>query len=174
VPGTIGNLVADSSETTGLKWVAPAGGGKVLQVVQTSYTTEFDMSSTTWADTGLSASITPSSTNSKVLVIATQYWRLLRQANSLNAGFRLLRGSTYIWGDDSASSPYKAIGLTVVGVNDWAMNGVANLVYLDSPSTTSSTTYKTQVALNLTANSAAIRTSDDSMTSSIILMEIGA
>ncbi len=62
VGGTNGHvLTVDSSTSTGLKWAAAAGGGKVLQVVSATYSTRLDVASTTYTDTGLSASITPSS-----------------------------------------------------------------------------------------------------------------
>jgi hypothetical protein len=54
-------------------WATPAGGGgKVLQVVYGDTTTSTTIASTSYADTGLSASITPSSATSKVLVFCAQ------------------------------------------------------------------------------------------------------
>ena len=61
-------LTADSSTATGLKWATPAGGGKVLQVVSATTTTEVTSSSSTFADTGLTATITPTSATSQTEV----------------------------------------------------------------------------------------------------------
>ena len=58
-------LTADSTTSTGLKWATPAGG-KVLQVVYGSTTSGVANSTSTYADTNLTATITPSSTSSKV------------------------------------------------------------------------------------------------------------
>ena len=55
-------LTSDSAATLGIKWAAAAGGGKVLQVVQGTYSTEVSTTSATFTDTNLTASITPSST----------------------------------------------------------------------------------------------------------------
>jgi hypothetical protein len=63
-------LTADSSTATGLKWATAAGGGKVLQVVQDTSVDSTNTTSTSYVDSDLSISITPSSTSSKVLVIA--------------------------------------------------------------------------------------------------------
>ncbi len=61
-------LTVDTSTATGLKWAAPAGGGKVLQVVQSTYATATTNSTITLTDTGLTLNITPSSASSKVLL----------------------------------------------------------------------------------------------------------
>jgi len=168
-------LQVDSSTATGLKWAAAAGGGKVLQVVSATYSTSTTVSSTTWTDTGLSASITPSATSSKILILVSQPLELGADSGQadLGGGQRILRGSTFIYGDNSASAP----GTSYVYLNTSAfLNYIwwANLTYLDSPSTTSSTTYKTQIAANSTAGNERIKAQGGSNTSSIILMEIGA
>jgi hypothetical protein len=168
-------FVADSTETTGLKWAAPASGGKVLQVVSATTTTTTTVASTTWTDSGLSASITPSSTNSKVLVLVSQPTDIgVSSADAdIGGGTRLLRGSTAIFGDNSASGPYSAYLNTSSSVL-LAYYYYGTLTYLDSPSTTSSTTYKTQIAVNNTGSGETIRAQAANRTASIILMEIGA
>ena len=78
-------------------WAA-AGGGKLLQVVEATTTTEVSSTSATMADSGLTASITPAS-GSKVLIFVNQSIRQYRDRNSTNNqgfGVNLLRGSTII------------------------------------------------------------------------------
>ena len=65
--GTSGQVLSTNGSGA-LSWITP-GGGKILQVVNATYSTQTTSSSSTYADTGLSASITPSSSSSKVLVI---------------------------------------------------------------------------------------------------------
>jgi hypothetical protein len=155
-------FVADSVETTGLKWVAPAPAGKVLQVVNVTYDTSASSSSTTYADTGLTASITPSASNSKVLVIINQTWNTPSNTNRI--GIKLFRASTEI----SAAGEY--YGYSFGGGE--GLGGHITLTYLDSPNTTSSTAYKTQ--FNNAGNSGTVRVNYLGMRSYITLMEIGA
>jgi hypothetical protein len=169
--GTV--LTADSAEATGLKWAAPASGGKVLQVVTATTTTSTTSTSTTWADTGLSASITPSSVSSKILVMTSQSFRQTADQNYVYGGFRLQRASTNIFGSNAASSPTNSV-VYVASSAAFELNSVWNYSYLDSPSTTSSTTYKTQQAVQAAANNQTIISQFTSHPSSIILLEIGA
>jgi len=155
------------------------GGGKVLQVVQTVKTDTYTASGyTTWTDiTGMSASITPSSTSSKILVMTN-----LQYSISGYGGIRLMRDATAIGLGDAASTRLQSTMGTkyLRTVNDIASN---TSLYLDSPSTTSSTTYKLQanlqydLAYTLYINRGA---NDDDATytsrpiSTMTLIEIGA
>ena len=134
--------------------------GKVLQVVTATEATELDLSSETFTDVGLSASITPSATSSKVLVFWNIHGRIMESANGY--GSRLVRGSTNIW---STVRPYYIFGDYVNERHAPSFN------YLDSPSTTSATTYKIQV--NTNSDKRVLFNAND-IPSIITLMEIGA
>jgi hypothetical protein len=153
-------------------WAAPAGGGKVLQVVSATTTTDTTVASTTMTDTTLTASITPSSATSKIMVFVTQPADINRGTFQADAGFRLMRGATAIL--SYASGGAYQIYTDGSGTTNTVGKTVISLNYLDSPATTSSTTYKTQGQVSTTANSAQVRFQASSITATIILMEIGA
>jgi hypothetical protein len=171
--GTNGHtLVADSTVSpTGLKWAAPAGGGKVLQVVSATYSTATTTTSTTYADTGLSASITPSSASSKVLVLTNHQLYVVREDSEAGAAIRIMRGATSIYdpfGNRGAPFFRQLTGsLTEISAQ-------TTYSYLDDPATTSSTTYKTQFRVKNAANNCTAYVQENSSPSSIILLEIGA
>jgi hypothetical protein len=116
--------------------------GSILQVLSTAKTDTFSTTSTTFTDvTGMSVSITPRSTSSKILIMI--------DAQIANSGadatmVKVLRGSTDIFiGDAAGSRPRVSSSKSFTG------NGVeaAPIIYLDSPATTSATTYKLQMRL---------------------------
>ena len=167
--GSTGNVLTVASGVP--SWAAPAGGGKVLQVVQATYSTSTTIASTTYTDTGLSASITPSSASSKILVLVNQAAYAQRGAsNTAAVGMRILRNSTDVF---TLLSP-QAIFLAVGGSSEVYIGGVTAMTYLDSPATTSSVTYKTQGKTETTAQSGAFIAQNSGLTSVITLMEIGA
>jgi hypothetical protein len=165
--GTNGQtLVADSTASTGLKWATPSGGGKVLQVVMGTYATGTSNSTGTYADTGVTATITPTLNTSKVLVIASQNGCRKSDGNSANAlTLRVMR--------DATSIVTFAGSLLYAPTLQHQMNGANSVAYLDSPATTSATTYKTQFA-NLAGSAASVTVQANNETSTIILLEIGA
>lgn len=143
------------------------GAGKVLQVVQATYSTATEVASTTYADSGLSASITPSSASNKVLVIVTQSLQISISDNGLKGYTKLLRDSTDIVTDS-------ILQILTGGASSSLLQANHSICYLDSPSTTSALTYKTQIKVNDTNNSGKIRAQDESSPSQITLIEIGA
>ena len=137
-----------------------------MQVIQGTTTTQTTNATTTYADTTLSATITPSATNSKILVIVNQNG-ILGTTGSAGVKLRLLRGATSIV-TFSGSVGYTQASSTR---NDTT----SGVTYLDSPNTTSATTYKTQFAQRVsdgTAVQVQVTAGDD--TSTITLLEIGA
>jgi len=152
-------------------WASPAGGGKVLQVVQATYSTATTIASTTLTDTGLTATITPSSASSQILVMVSQASYCERDTNAAYLGIKLNRGATAIY---DLSQSGKGFGLIAIGATLSALSGNLTFSYLDSPATTSATTYKTQGRVESTANNGSSVFQYQSLTSSIILMEIGA
>ena len=143
---------------------ATAGGGKLLQVVHAHTATIANSSSTSYADTGLTASITPSATSSKVIVIINQSVAKMGGANSYG-NFRVYRDSTEIGG----TIPARALGHTN-NTEEIYLGMPFNYNFQDSPSSTSSVTYKTQ--FNNGAGTGTIRCQPDSSQSYILLMEV--
>ena len=159
-------LTADSSTATGLKWATvAAGGGKVLQVVYGSTATAAASSSSTQAATNLTASITPTLSTSKVLVLVAQTGLAKNSANSGNAiNLYLYRGATQLaMFQNSAAHTNSALRNDVGGVS---------CNYLDSPATTSSTTYSTKFSSTNGTSEVYVQNGDG--ISTIVLMEIGA
>jgi hypothetical protein len=132
------------------------GAGAVLQVVSTTKTDVFSTTSTSFTDiTGLSVSITPSSTSSKILVMCNVNGSV--SSVSFQAGLRLVRDSTAIAIGDAAGSRSRGFG-QLSSANTWQMT-FAGATFLDSPSSVASLTYKIQalaqsgVTLNINQNS---------------------
>jgi hypothetical protein len=168
VGGTNGHiLTVDSGEATGLKWAAAAGGGgKVLQVVEGTLTGSVTSSSSSYADIGLSVSITPASSSNKVLIFAAINGCEKRTTDT-SLGLKLFRGATEIM---ISSSGY-------TGSATRNNHGAVALNKLDTPSTTSATTYKVQFASENNNNLVGVNqdgTGANTVVSTIIAMEIGA
>jgi len=122
---------------------ALAGSGGVLQVVSTTKTDTFSSASTSFVDiTGLSVSITPTSATSRILVM---YSLMASPSSSSFPLIRLVRDSTAIAVGDAAGSR------TQISSTAWASGASGNIMdmqsmnFLDSPATTSATTYKLQI-----------------------------
>jgi hypothetical protein len=167
LPTTSGTIVTTNT--------MPAGS--VLQVVQTVKTDKFTTTSGTFVDiTGYSATITPSSTSSKILVISS--FHVSGGTNGSYPRTQLLRGATALGLGDASGS---ATQITATSSNtNSAAPDIFNVAYsyLDSPSTTSATTYKWQLA-GFSSRTGTFNGSDGTSgsnfynsSSTIILMEI--
>lgn len=155
-----------------------SSAGKILQVVQTLKTSAFSTTSQSPVDiTGFSVDITPSSSSSKVLVMVN----LSMGTEDDNFTYaKLLRGSTVIAEADAASN--RPLRMFMVYNNNEGIIETRSFNFLDSPSTTSATTYKMQLNLGASGNGYVNRsyrdndgsTYDPRMSSSITVMEVGA
>jgi hypothetical protein len=176
-------LVLNSSSITGL---AAVGGlsspqtGSVLQVVQTVKTDKFTTTSSSAVDiTGLSVTITPTSTSSKILILTNINYG---GDDNLYGAFFVLRNSTNVVVSTYPSGNQTAATLGVGPPKDTYKIMSASHIYLDSPNTTSSITYKVQASsefgsIQLSIN-APFQTDNAGFiiggTSSITVMEIAA
>jgi hypothetical protein len=136
-------------------------GGKVLQVVQGTSTTSTSASTSTFVSVGLSASITPLFSTSKILAIAVG-GTIYTNAGGNQARMTIYRGSTNL-GDSSRGMSQHTAGTTYVQTG-------LSIGYLDSPATTSATTY----AVYMASGAGTVNYTVDSSVGSIILMEIAA
>jgi hypothetical protein len=176
--GTV--LTADSAQGTGLRWATPTSTGKVLQVVSSVNTATQSTSSTSFVD-AISVSITPSATTSKILVMA--YISGSSDTAASQLGFRLARGGTGIFVGDASGSRTQATGILMQPSNTNYSNQ-AHASFLDSPATTSATTYamqykadagsSTTVFLGRTFTDANAAFTVRTPSAGIIVMEIGA
>jgi hypothetical protein len=136
------------------------GAFRILQVVTATTATQASSTSATYADTGLTATITPSSTSSKILVVALPNG--CGKVGNVYSLYRLVRGSTEI----SVIGP--TLGNTQTTLTSIGFNVQA--IYLDSPATTSATTYKLQFG----SSGATSYVQTDGATSYIALLEVSA
>ena len=137
--------------------------GAVLQVVNASTNAQITNTASAYADTGLTATITPNFATSKILVLIDQTG-IYKNTNDTRMAIILLRNSTNILLIET-NAAYTAntatIGVGGVGAN-----------YLDSPATTSAITYKTQFSSQQNNNAVILQVGG--ATSTITLMEIAA
>ena len=161
-------LTLPSSTGTLLSTTSPKAGN-VIQVVQATYSTEVTNTSTSYVDTGLTASITPRSSSSKILVIVSQPLGIYKPtSDTTSAIITLLRGSTALQTNTNAIQIRAAASSNA----NIYVGAFAALCYLDSPATTSSTTYKTQMAAD--SSGAGAISSYTNVIATITLMEIAA
>jgi hypothetical protein len=172
--GTAGQILTVNSGATAPEWASPAGGGKVLQVVQASNTTATTVASESFTDTGLSLSITPSSATSKILIIVNQAYEVYRDQVNQGHGLNIVRTSTEVFTQNSNATGGRAHLTTLSAPTSVKLSGTTAMTYLDSPATTSATTYKTQGKVLTTAQAGTVIYQPSSATSVITLLEIGA
>ena len=180
-----GEVLTFATSATAPSWVAPAGGGKVLQVIQTHDTTARSQSVSTTRSviTGLNVTITPTATTSKIY-ITVRWVGELNHADNHTLTWGIRRDSTDVGNPPADGS--RTLGLTIVSQGYWNSNSddtpdSAYMDYLDSPSTTSAITYHgtiwSQTARTLYTNRTVLNSNNNSterLASSITVWEIGA
>jgi hypothetical protein len=167
-------IIKPNNNTISAITALPAGvGGKVLQVVTGTSTTETTSNTAnTYIDTNLSATITPSSSSNKILILVNQHIALYENGGERVGGsLRLLRGSTRIYGGQEQYDLFNELRSS--GSNYIFFYHRADMKYLDSPSTTSATTYKTQMTAAETSDVMRAQINGN-CTSTITLMEIAS
>ena len=168
---TVGGSAVLTTASTIATSALPAGS--VLQVVNANTTTQISSSSNVLTDTGLTASITPLFSSSKVIVLIT-HGAISRIAyaspSAVAMEIVLLRGSTQLafLGKGLMHQSYSAQAGSGTGYLEFAGPAIS---FLDSPATTSAVTYKTQFR-NSIGSTNGIRLQDNSSISTITLMEI--
>jgi hypothetical protein len=149
-----------SATTRGLALPAQS---KVVQIVTATTSTNTVSSSTTFADTTLTATITPTSASNKVLVFVHQAGTSRGLGNTQNElDIKLVRGVTDIM-NFAVNQGYTGTAIEVM------VNGASGVI-LDEPATTSATTYKTQFRSGVSGQN--VRVQDGNAVSSICLMEV--
>lgn len=159
LPAAAGTLAMLASPAfTGTPTVNGLGLGKVLQIVSASTTTQTSTTSSTFVTTGLSASITPTSSTSKILILASTAYT----ASSSGAGaITIFRGT--VSGTNLGDATYGFASLSAIGFP-------LTLTYVDSPATTSATTYT--LGFRMYSGTGPIYAQNNSSPGSMVLMEI--
>ena len=144
--------------------VSGAGGGKILQVLEASHATEVSSTnSSAFTDTGLTLNITPSATSSKILFLISQQGFVTRASSLTRGVFRVLRDSTTVYDSASWTISTQQSGSDISHSTMLVFNG------LDSPSSTSALTYKTQMKPD---SNTTIKAQQTNHPSKIVLMEV--
>lgn len=130
--------------------------GGIVQVVRAVHTGQVSSNSTTYVSTGLQASITPRSASNKIMV---SFEHSVYHANGSPGGtivlhgIRIKKGTQVIYTPASnGNGPYD-FGLSNYNTNTYSNHlGRSRVEYLDSPATTGSITYSTEIALHNDTN----------------------
>ena len=141
----VDSITGSGATAIGQLSFADAGGGKIGQVLQTVKTdTQTGTSSNSWTDiSGLSQAITPSASTSKILILI--HVNASADINN-HIGLRILRGSTAIHvGTDGTNTGRNVLTGKRFMTDDQYHADLFAAQFLDSPNTTSATTYKVQI-----------------------------
>ena len=163
--GTISGVSATGISSAQTVATSSLPTGTVKQVINSVFNSSFSTSSTSWVDTGFSATITPTSATSKILILFNSGGLTRPAVASECPRLQIVRGaSTYVYGGGNIYYTTSSFDYS-----DWYLF----LNWQDSPATTSSTTYKIQMQTRL-GNSCSMNNSSGGQQASIQLVEIAA
>ena len=168
--GSIAGLNAGGLPSSALTGAIPTSimpAGSVIKTVTATHSTISTNETTTYTDTGLTATISISA-NSKVLVLVTQQVEIKQTTTKVRGDIRIMRGSTEVY----ANSTHQGIMMENQTTETKYLAHYVSLSCLDTSPSTGSNTYKTQIRCHSAGNNARIRTSDNSIPATIVLMEI--
>lgn len=146
------NAVALATQTSGVLPKAALPSGCILQIIQTAKTDTFTSAAqNTWTDiTGMSATITPTASTSRVMVQINMFGVFWRTGNNACI-LRLLRNGTNVGGGDASGSRGIGIGTSAMAAGT-DTGTVFAYNWIDSPATTSALTYRVQFFQDTPAN----------------------
>ena len=156
------NSPAFSGTPTGSLVSANMPTGSVIQVVQGTSSSQFATTSSSFVSAGLSATITPKFSNSKILVILTTAGCMYGPSSASNGNYQIQRNGTFVAGSNLSTGGY------VYFSSSGEINLPITFTALDSPATTSATTY----ALYVNAVSGYIYAQSNNVVGFIQLLEI--
>jgi len=162
-------------QTNGSGALSWAAGGKILQVLDGSTTTAVTSTSTSYADSGLTVTITPASSSNKILVNVGFIFYFVRNSAEMGVKIKLVQtiggSSTDLYASSGTDGEFYTLNS---GISTMSSRGRIPFVYLDSPATTSAITYKIQFACSTTANGGTVIAQPISARSVIAVMEVAA
>ena len=165
-------LVSDAGTLKRIDYSLIKGGGKILQVVTQRISSAVTVSSQSDVTTGITKAITPTASNSSILVLITGTFSMSVSRATTFCGVNLIRtvggSDTSIVGDSNNDN----IANNVFGASNMQMQGTYAYSHKDSPSTTNEVTYTLKSRIETSGE--AIVFNRGSMGSFITLMEIGA
>jgi hypothetical protein len=170
VADAVDNTILDVADNFAFSGTVTGAGvsGKVLQVVNMITSSNTSTNSTSYQDTGMLLSITPSSTTSKIYAIAT-FGTLSTTASNVGTGNQKIRMYRTISGSSEVYLVQAAVGTREAnGFNDY-VEGASSISVIDSPSTTNSCSYRIKIKSNHTSTNIQVPAGEHGV---LTLMEI--
>jgi len=158
--GAAGQVLMNSGTAGTLEF---SNGGKILQVVQATSTSGVNSTTSSYATAGLEASITPTSSSNKVLI------KMVSPMTGFAGGTEHNRGSLKVYRGGSSGTSVSGILSTQYSEDDFYSDAV--ITFLDSPSTTSATTYTVMMA-RVNGSGEYSFNRDGAQTATLVLMEV--